>query len=47
VSPIAATVPIWTMILAAIFFRELEAINMSTIIGTLSVVAGVIAISLV
>jgi uncharacterized membrane protein len=47
VSPIAATVPIWTMLLAAIFLRELEAISFVTALGTVCVVAGVIAISLV
>ncbi len=47
VSPIAATAPIWTMLLAAIFLRELESINILTVIGTLAVVAGVVAISLV
>jgi uncharacterized membrane protein len=47
VSPIAATVPIWTMLLAAIFLREVESINLMTVLGTVSVVAGVVAISLV
>jgi DME family drug/metabolite transporter len=47
VSPIAATVPIWTMLLAAVFLRELESINFMTVLGTLCVVAGVVAISLV
>lgn len=47
VSPIAATVPIWTILLAAIFLREVESFTMVSVIGTLCVVAGVIAISLV
>jgi drug/metabolite transporter (DMT)-like permease len=47
VSPISATAPIWTMLLAAIFLREFETINLKTVLGTVSVVAGVIAISLV
>jgi uncharacterized membrane protein len=47
VSPIAATAPIWTMIFAAIFLKELESINYMTVLGTISVVAGVVAISLV
>jgi DME family drug/metabolite transporter len=47
VSPIAATAPIWTMLLAAIFLREIESINFMTVLGTLCVVGGVVAISLV
>jgi uncharacterized membrane protein len=47
VSPISATVPIWTMLLAAIFLREFESINALTIVGTVAVVAGVAVISLV
>jgi uncharacterized membrane protein len=47
VSPIAASVPIWTMLLAAIFLREHESINALTAIGAVCVVAGVVAISLV
>jgi uncharacterized membrane protein len=47
VSPISATVPIWTMILAALFLKELESITVMTALGTVSVVAGVVAISLV
>ena len=47
VSPIAATAPIWTMLLAAIFLREIESINFMTVLGTVCVVAGVVAISLV
>ena len=47
VSPIAATSPIWTMLLAALFLRETEKFNLASVFGTISVVAGVIAISLV
>ena len=46
VSPIAATAPIWTVLLATVFLRDLERITAHTVIGTLCVVAGVIAISL-
>jgi uncharacterized membrane protein len=47
VSPISATAPIWTMILSAIFLREIEKIDRASVIGTICVVAGVVAISLV
>jgi len=47
VSPITATAPIWTLLMAVIFLRDLERISASTVIGTLCVVAGVIAISMV
>ena len=47
VSPIASTTPIWTAILSAIFLREVERINLASVIGTVCVVAGVMAISLV
>ena len=47
VSPIASTTPIWTAILSAIFLRKVERINLTSVIGTVCVVAGVIAISLV
>ena len=47
VSPITATTPIWTLLMAVIFLRDLERISASTVIGTLCVVAGVIAISMV
>ncbi len=46
VSPITATSPIWTLLMAAIFLRDLERINPYSIIGTLCVVVGVIAIYL-
>jgi DME family drug/metabolite transporter len=47
VSPITATSPIWTALLGAIFLRRLEHFTVASVIGTLSVVAGVIAIALV
>jgi uncharacterized membrane protein len=47
VSPISATSPIWTALLAAIFLREHERLTGASVVGTISVVAGVIAISLV
>jgi drug/metabolite transporter (DMT)-like permease len=46
VSPIAATSPIWTLMMSAVFLRDLERVNRYSIIGTLCVVAGVIAIYL-
>src|SRR5438309_7235462 len=47
VSPITATSPIWTALLGAIFLRRVEQFTLVSVIGTLSVVAGVIAIVLV
>lgn len=47
VSPITATSPIWTALLGAVFLGRLEKFTLASVIGTLSVVAGVIAISLV
>ncbi len=47
VSPITATAPIWTMILSAIFLREFEKVDAASVIGTITVVTGVITISLV
>ncbi len=46
VSPIAATSPIWTLLMGALFLRDLERINRFAVMGTLCVVAGVIAIYL-
>ena len=46
VSPIAATSPIWTLLIGVIFLRDLERINRFAVIGTLCVVIGVIAIYL-
>ena len=46
VAPIATTYPLWAMIGAAIFLRDSERINLSIALGTLSVVAGTVAIIL-
>lgn len=46
VSPIAATSPIWTLLMSVVFLRDLERVNRYTVGGTLCVVAGVIAIYL-
>jgi uncharacterized membrane protein len=46
VAPIAATYPMWALIGAKIFLRDVEKITMKTLIGILSVVAGTIAIHL-
>lgn len=45
VSPISATAPIWTMIIGALFLKEVEQISLATIAGTILVVAGVVVIS--
>jgi drug/metabolite transporter, DME family len=47
VAPISATVPIWTMLLAALFLRDLEHFTGAAVAGSILVVIGVIAISLV
>jgi uncharacterized membrane protein len=44
VSPIASTTPIWTLIISAIFLRQVERITLASAVGT--VVAGVVAIAL-
>jgi drug/metabolite transporter, DME family len=46
VAPIAATYPVWALIGAKIFLRDVETITLKTVIGILCVVAGVIAIHL-
>ncbi len=46
VAPIAASYPVWSMILAAIFLRHVESIDWKIILGVLSVVAGNFAIHL-
>jgi drug/metabolite transporter (DMT)-like permease len=46
VAPIAATYPVWALIGAKIFLRNVEKITVKTIIGILSVVAGTAAIHL-
>jgi drug/metabolite transporter, DME family len=46
VAPIAASYPIWALIEARIFLRQMEPINLKIILGVLSVVAGNVAIHL-
>jgi drug/metabolite transporter (DMT)-like permease len=44
IAPIAACYPVWSLIEARIFLRDVEAINWKTVLGIISVVAGNIAI---
>jgi drug/metabolite transporter (DMT)-like permease len=46
VAPIAASYPVWSLIFAALFLRDVEAVNWKVIVGILSVVAGNFAIHL-
>ena len=46
VAPIAATYPVWALIGAKIFLRDVEKITAKTVVGILSVVVGTIAIHL-
>ena len=46
VAPIAATYPVWALLGTVIFLRDLEQVNILTIVGTLSVVTGTIVIHL-
>jgi drug/metabolite transporter (DMT)-like permease len=46
VAPIAATYPVWALIGAKLFLRNVEKITLKTAIGILSVVAGTVAIHL-
>lgn len=46
VSPIIATTPMWVLLGTLIIFRDLEHITYHTILGTCSVVAGTVCISL-
>lgn len=46
VSPISATSPVWTVILASIILRRIERTNPAVIFGTLLVVAGAICVIL-
>ena len=46
VAPIAATYPVWALLGAAIFLRDVERITLLTVLGTLSVVLGTVAIIL-
>jgi drug/metabolite transporter, DME family len=46
VAPIAATYPVWALLGAKLFLRDVEKITLKTVVGILSVVAGTIAIHL-
>jgi len=46
VSPIAATSPIWTVVLTGVILRDVERINTSVVFGTLFVVSGAICVTL-
>lgn len=46
VAPIAATYPVWALIGAKLFLRDVETITLKTVLGILSVVAGTVAIHL-
>lgn len=46
VAPIAASYPVWSLILSAVFLRDVESVNWKVIAGVLSVVAGNFAIHL-
>src|SRR5918994_7463640 len=46
VAPIAASYPIWALIEARIFLRQMEPINLKTVLGIFSVVAGNVEIHL-
>ncbi len=46
VAPIAATYPVWALLGTVLFLRDVEQINLFTVVGTVSVVAGTIAIHL-
>jgi drug/metabolite transporter (DMT)-like permease len=44
VAPIAATYPVWALVGAKLFLRDVEQIGLKTVLGILSVVVGTIAI---
>ena len=46
VAPIAASYPVWALIGAKIFLRNVERITLKTMLGIMSVVAGTAAIHL-
>jgi drug/metabolite transporter (DMT)-like permease len=46
VAPLAATYPVWALIGAKLFLRDVEQITLKVVIGILSVVAGTVAINL-
>lgn len=45
VSPIVATTPLWNLLIAIVFLRGREEINLRTIVGTVCVVIGSVAIA--
>jgi drug/metabolite transporter (DMT)-like permease len=46
IAPIAASYPVWALIGAKIFLRDVERITWKTVLGVISVVAGTVAIHL-
>jgi uncharacterized membrane protein len=46
VAPIAASYPVWSLILAGIFLRDVESIHWKVVAGIVSVVVGNFAIHL-
>ncbi len=46
VSPIVATTPLWNLLIAYLFLRDREKLNVRTVLGTIIVVGGTIAITL-
>jgi len=46
IAPIASSYPVWALIGTKLFLRDVERINVKTVVGILSVVAGTIAIHL-
>jgi uncharacterized membrane protein len=46
VSPIVATTPLWNLLIAYLFLRDREKLNVRTALGTIVVVGGTIAITL-
>jgi drug/metabolite transporter (DMT)-like permease len=47
VSPIVATSPLWILLGTGLFLRDIEKLNLRTVVGAMCVVGGTIAISLV
>ncbi len=46
VSPLIATSPMWVVLAALLIFRDLEQVSLRTIVGTLLIVSGTVAITL-
>jgi DME family drug/metabolite transporter len=46
IAPIAATYPVWSLIGAKLFLKDVERIGLKAVVGILSVVAGTVAIQL-